>query len=157
MTREVRKIERRRPLSDCLKLMEDGHAGSVVVVQEAKPIGIFTERDLVMKIARHGPEILNKPIKDVMTQPVTTILPTATVWDAITLMGRNNIRRLPVVESGKLVGIVTERDIFRLILGQQNLLLEAISESLPAATREQIKGTMGHIGLERPPARSSRT
>src|SRR5208337_214738 len=57
--------------------------------------------------------------------------------------GRLGIRRLPVVEEGKLVGILTERDIFRLILSQQSLLLEAVSESMPAATRDQLRGIVG--------------
>jgi CBS domain-containing protein len=56
-----------------------------------------------------------------------------------------------VVEEGKLVGILTERDIFRLILSQQSLLLEAVSESMPAATRDQLRGIVGHFGPEKLP------
>jgi len=85
---------------------------------------------------------------------LTIISPGATIWDAITLMGSAGIRRLPVVENGHLVGILTERDVLRLILAQQNLLLESVSESFPAATRERVRGIAGHFGLERPPGRA---
>jgi CBS domain-containing protein len=90
-----------------------------------------------------------------MNKPMMIISPGATIWDAITLMGRADIRRLPVVENGHLIGILTERDVFRLILAQQNLLLESVSESFPAATKEQLRGIAGHFGLERPPGRAA--
>ena len=91
----------------------------------------------------------------VMSKPLTIISPVATIWDALTLMGRADIRRLPVVENGRLIGILTERDVFRLILSQQNLLLESVSESFPTATQEQFRGIAGQFGLERPPGRAS--
>jgi CBS domain-containing protein len=90
-----------------------------------------------------------------MSKPLTIISPGATIWDAVTLMGRADIRRLPVVENGRLVGILTERDVFRLILSQQSLLLESVSESIPATTREQLKGLAGHFGLGPAPSRAS--
>lgn len=152
MTKQVKTIEGSRPLLDCVKIMRDSNIGSLVVVEEGKPIGIFTERDLIRKTAE-GPESLGAPMVKLMSQPLTTISTTATIWDAITLMGRLNIRHLPAVQNGKLVGILTERDVLRLILAQQSLLLESVSESLPATTREQLAAMVGRLGIERPPAR----
>lgn len=146
MTRRVLTIQADRPLSDCVRMMRDAKIGCVVVVESEKPVGIFTERDLIRQIANQGAESLNQAMTQVMTRPLATILPAATVWDAIALMGRLGIRRLPVVENEKLVGILTERDVFRLILSQQNLILEAVSESMPAATREQLRGLVDHFG-----------
>ena len=131
--------------------MKEAKVGCLVVVDAEKPVGIFTERDLIRVIVEHGADSLNESMEKVMTKPLTTILPAATIWDAISLMGRLGIRRLPVVEEGKLVGILTERDIFRLILSQQSLLLEAVSEAMPAATREQLLDMLGHFGPERLP------
>jgi len=156
MTRNVKTIEATKTLSDCIKMMRDANIGSLVVVgKDQTPVGIFTERDLVKRIAEKGHGVLGLGMSQVMSTPLTIISPVATIWDAVTLMGRADIRRLPVVENGHLVGILTEKDVFRLILAQQNLLLESVSESLPTATREQLRGIAGQFGLERPPGRAA--
>ncbi|HYB03776.1 MAG TPA: CBS domain-containing protein [Nitrososphaerales archaeon] len=149
MMKQVRTIDVTKPMSECVKLMEEHNIGSVIVVDHESPVGIFTERDLVKMIA--GKKELNLKMSQVMSKPLTTISSTATLWDAISLMGRANIRRLPVVEKGKLVGIFTERDLFRLIIQRQNLILESVAEYLPAMTREQLKELVSQLGTERPP------
>jgi CBS domain-containing protein len=155
MTKDVKTIDAAKPLADCVKMMGDADIGSLVVVgKDQTPVGIFTERDLVKKVAQKGHAVLSLPMAQVMSKPLTIISPVATIWDALTLMGRAGIRRLPVVENGRLVGILTERDVFRLILARQSLLLESVSESLPTATREQLKGMAGRFGLETPPGRA---
>jgi len=151
MMRNVLTIGAERPLSEGVKLMKEAKVGCIVVLEMERPVGIFTERDLVREVAERGVEVLNRQMDKVMSRPLATILPKASVWDAIALMGRLGIRRLPVVEKGKLVGILTERDIFRLILSQQHLLLESVSESMPAATREQFRGAVGLFGPEKLP------
>ncbi len=156
MTKDVKTIEATKPLADCVKIMGDANIGSVVVVGKDKtPVGIFTERDLVRKMAEKGHGILALPMAQTMSKPLTIISPVATIWDALTLMGRAGIRRLPVVENGRLVGILTERDVFHLILARQSLLLESVSESLPTATREQLKDMTQRFGLGSPPGRAS--
>jgi len=156
MTKDVKTLEATKALADGVKMMRDANIGSLVVVgKDQTPVGIFTERDLVKKMAEKGHGVLALPMAQVMSKPLTIISPVATIWDAVTLMGRANIRRLPVVENGHLVGILTERDVFRLILAQQSLLLETVSESLPAATREQLRGISGRLGLGGPPGRAS--
>ncbi len=154
MTRQVRTIEGSRLLIECVRIMRDANIGSIVVLgSDDKPVGIFTERDLIRRMADR-PESLELPMSQVMSKPLTTISPSATIWDAITLMGRSNIRRLPVVDKEKkLVGILTETDVFRLILSQQTLLLESISESIPVGTREKLKEMVDRLGMGKPPAR----
>ena len=152
MRKDVRTVEGTRPLLESVKSMRDADIGCIIVLENGKPVGIFTERDLVRKVAE-GADILKVTTAQVMSRPLTTISSTASLWDAITLMGRQKIRRLPVIENGKLIGILTERDLFRLILSQQSLLLESVSESLPLAAREQLKGITGALGIEKPPAR----
>jgi CBS domain-containing protein len=152
MTKKVWTIEGNMRLVDCVSIMKGADVGSLVVVEQGRPIGIFTERDLVRRIAESA-DTLGLPMVQVMSKPLTTIAPSATVWDAITLMGKLNIRRVPVVENGKLVGVLTERDVLRLVLSQQSLLLESVSESILTTTREQLKAIVGRLGVERPPAR----
>jgi CBS domain-containing protein len=152
MTTQVKTIATTKPVVECIKIMKEADIGSVVVVDDAKPIGIFTERDLVKRIGEKL-ENLGSPMSRVMTRPLITTVPTATVWDALVTMGKYDIRRLPVIQDRKLVGIVTERDIFRLILREQTMLLEAFSEYLPASAKENIAGAVGALGIGKPPSR----
>jgi CBS domain-containing protein len=152
MITEVKTIAPTKPVVECIKIMKDADIGSVVVVDDSKPIGIFTERDLVKRIGEKL-ENLCLTMSRAMTKPLITISPSATVWDALVLMGKFNIRRLPVIQDKRLAGIVTERDIFRLILKEQTVLLETFSEYLPVSARERIGGVVGALVIDRPPAR----
>lgn len=152
MAKEINTIEQGKALRDGVSSMKKSNVGCIIVLEGAKPIGIFTERDLLRKIA-DGPECLEWPMSRVMSKPLTVISPSATIWDAISLMGRLGIRRLPVVNKEKLVGILTEADVLRLVLSHQNLILESVSESIPVATREQLRSIAGHFELEKPPSR----
>lgn len=155
MTKEVKTAEGTKKVASVVKTMAEAKIGSIVVVGKDKtPVGIFTERDLVNKISERGADVLSMEISKVMSKPLTIISPSATIWDAVTLMGRAGIRRLPVVEDGRLIGILTERDVLKLILSQQNLLLESVSESFPVATREQMRGIAGQFGIGPPPGRA---
>jgi CBS domain-containing protein len=154
MTREVKTVTTTTPVVESIRKMKDSNIGSIVIIEDTRPVGIFTERDLVKKIAEKL-DTLGLPMAQVMSKPLVTISPTATVWDALILMAGHNIRRLPVLEGKKLVGIVTERDVFRLILAQQSLLLESVYESLPPSSRERLRGIVGALGIERPPTRVS--
>lgn len=157
MTKDVKTIDATKTVVDGIKMMRDANIGSLVVVgKDHSPVGIFTERDVVRKMAEKGHGFLALPMAQVMTKPLTIISPVATIWDAVTLMGRADIRRLPVVENGRLIGMLTERDVFRLVLAQQHLLLESVSESLPTATREQLRGIAGRLGLGSPPGRAAK-
>lgn len=149
MTKPVKTIETREPLFECVKLMKDANIGSLIVVESGKPVGIFTERDLVRKMADRI-ESLGLMMFQVMSRPLITISPSASVWDALTLMGRHNIRRLPVFESKKLVGILTERDVFRLIFNQQMLILESVYESIPISARERLEVIADTLALDIP-------
>ena len=139
MVKNVKTVEVSAPLSECVKLMFDSKIGSLVIVQNGTPVGIFTDKDLVRAVAS-GAQDLGVNIASSMSKPLTTISSKATLMDAITLMGKLGIRHLLVVDSGRLAGIVSARDVFRLILSQQSLLLESVGEQLPVRTREQLRG-----------------
>lgn len=93
------------------KLMAERGVGSIVVVKGKKPVGILTERDLLMKVL--GPDLKPSRIKvgKIMSSPLTTVGPDTDITEAARLMAKNRIRRLPVVERGNLVGILSASDI----------------------------------------------
>ena len=125
MTRAVKTIEGRKSVEDSIKLMRENDIGCVIVTEKETPLGMFTERDLLRKVAE-DPDNLHLVMTDAMSKPLKTILPTATIWEAIEVMNNSKIRHLPVVDGEKLVGILTQRDILRLFFSHKDLLLAGI-------------------------------
>lgn len=126
MTKEVKTVESDGTFEDSVRVMVANDIGCVVVTSESSPVGMFTERD-VLRRAAQGQERLSLAMRDVMSTPLVTIAPTATIWDAIETMNDKKIRHLPVVEKGALVGILTQKDLLRLFFSYKELLLSAIN------------------------------
>ncbi len=92
-----------------LRMLEED-VGSVAVCEAGKLVGIFTERD-VLRLAGEGTPLDEVRIADVMTTEVTTVTADVSVTDAASLMGERRIRHLPVVEDGRLLGMIGIRDV----------------------------------------------
>ena len=97
-------------MSTVLRTMVKSKVGSVVVVDKGKPIGIITERDITRMVAK-GKNVRSMTVQKAMSKHPVTIPRSEEVADAVVAMLRKDIRRLPVMEGEKLVGMVTERDI----------------------------------------------
>ena len=97
-------------VADALRAMIDRDIGAVVVVEDGRPVGVFTERDVSRRILDDR-ELLVRTVGDVMSTPVVSVAPTDEVVFIFGLMTGKRIRRLPVVEGDRLVGIITERDL----------------------------------------------
>lgn len=89
--------------------------GSIVVLEGKAPVGIVTERDVTRLVAK-GNRALKAAAKKVMSKLRVTAAPETSVQHAFELMLQNKVRRLPVLDNGKLVGIVTEKDLMRWVL-----------------------------------------
>lgn len=92
------------------KLMAERGVGSIIIAKSKKPLGILTERDLLMKVVSVDLKPSNVRVGKVMSTPIITIDPNADITEAARVMIRNKIRRLPVIERGKLIGILTASD-----------------------------------------------
>ncbi len=93
------------------KLMAERGVGSIIIVKKKKPIGILTERDLLMKVVSLDLKPSKVKVGKIMSSPITTIAPDVDMTEAARMMAHSKIRRLPVVERGVLVGILTASDI----------------------------------------------
>jgi CBS domain-containing protein len=96
--------------AEAIRLMIDARVGSVLVVDGLEPVGIFTERD-VLKLAGAGASFDTTLLRDVMTANLVTVSAEDNVLATAQLMGEKNLRHLPVVEGGNLVGIVSIKDV----------------------------------------------
>lgn len=111
MTPDVITTDVRRTVLDAARVMKERGVGCLVVMSKGEIAGIITERDIVIKVVATGLDPRMVRIEDFMSKPVITISPEATIAEASKIMATNGIRRLPVIKDGKLVGIVTERDV----------------------------------------------
>lgn len=111
MTRDVVTIDIKNDVLHLAQKMLSFDVGSVIVTDKKQPVGIVTERDIVRKIISMNLKPEDISIKELMTTPLITILATEDVTDTMHKMVKMEIRRLPVVENAKLVGIVTDTDL----------------------------------------------
>ena len=135
MTRNVKTAEESQNIKSVAKVMVENGIGSVVITGDRKadfPLGIITERDLVRHVASNSSISV---ARDVMSRPVITIDSNSSLKDAIQTMQLKDIRRLPVIEKGKMVGIITDKDIFSAIARSQSLVESFLSESLKVEFR----------------------
>lgn len=112
MTKEVVAVAPGDPVRAAVREMVDHEIGSVVVAEGARPVGMFTERDLARRIL-DDPGLLDRPVEEIMSAPVVSTEPDVEIVAAFDLMNAKQVRRLPVVEGARLVGVVTERDLLR--------------------------------------------
>lgn len=110
MTRDVAVALAGDPMEVVIRGMADRDIGAIVVVEGERPIGIVTERDVLRHIL-DAQDLRTRPVTDVMSAPAVTIGAGAEIVAAFELMNAEGIRRLPVVEGERLVGIVTDRDL----------------------------------------------
>ena len=125
MHKDVVTIRPNLSLREASKIMSKFGIGSLVVVEDENLVGIITSTDIIKAIAE-GKDVDNTLVSEVMSKDVITVDPDESLEEAVEKMMERNIKRLPVVEGGKLVGIITASDIIvvepKLIEGIANLL-----------------------------------
>ena len=109
-----------------LQLMAENNVGSVVVSVGGRMVGIFTERDYCRKIILMGRSSLDTPIDEIMTKKMITVHPDQTLEECLELMTNHYIRHLPVEDDGKLVGVVSMRDVMSAIISTKEDRIERL-------------------------------
>jgi len=95
---------------EAAKMMEDTDVGALVVMENNQPVGIITDRDFAIKVVAHAyPR--DTPARRIMSHPITFIGPHATLWVAAELMNSCKLRKLPVIDDDKVIGIITATDL----------------------------------------------
>lgn len=104
-------VDASQTVLDALKVMADAHIGAILVTENGKIIGIYTERDYLYKGEIEGRSAKDTKIKDVMVAKMITVTNETTVEQCMGLMRQYRIRHLPVVEKDQLIGLVSMRDV----------------------------------------------
>ena len=114
MSGQVLTVDEGRSISESTELMMNKNSSAVVVTQEQRPKGIFTERDLLKRVINKVPDITKTPVREVMTAPVISMPRTTHIGDVLAEMYRRDIRNMPVKgDREELLGIVSMPDVLR--------------------------------------------
>jgi len=115
MKSPVVTIDSESPVTEVAKVMAKHHVGGIVVTIEGKPGAMVTERDILEKVVATGADASKTSVGRIMSKPLITASEDLSIIEAIMLMRRKKVRRLPILEEGRLIGIVTERDLLKAI------------------------------------------
>ncbi len=110
MTKSVIAVDSSLTVNEAAKMMEDAKVGAIIVMETNTPMGIITDRDFAVKIVAHAYQITT-PVKQIMSTPLIAIGPDESVWMVADLMYTRGIRKLPVIEDDKVIGIITSTDL----------------------------------------------
>ena len=98
---------------DAVALLSEKRIGALPVLDNGEVAGIFSERDVLNELHKHGPAMLDLRVADVMTSPPVTVEPETAVLSALSLMTRRRIRHLPVMKDGRMVGFISIGDLVK--------------------------------------------
>lgn len=116
MTKPVVTIDKNSSVRRAAEIMSEKGIGCIVVTDKKKPVGIATERDILQRVVAKGLDASKLEMKSIMSKPLVTVKGNTSIIDAIRVMEKNKMRRLLVMERGKLVGIVTQRDLIHALV-----------------------------------------
>jgi len=151
MTRSPIEVSQDISIYECAKLMKEKDIGSVLVKKGKELTGILTEEDLVYKVVAEAKNVKKTKVKDIMVTRLIVIEPNKDIYNALIKMSNNNIRRLPVVEKNKLVGILTMKDILKIepelfeIIANRYILREEESKPIADFEKQDICQICGEL------------
>jgi CBS domain-containing protein len=119
-------IAPRATIYEALQLMADKNAGALMVVEDGRLMGIFSERDYARKIILQGRSSLDTTVETIMTRDVVSVYPDDTVEACMTLMTNARQRHLPVFEGDQLIGVVSIGDVVKHLLSEQELTIQQL-------------------------------
>ena len=111
---------------DALKLMAEKSIGALVVTEGEQVVGIITERDYARKIILMARSSKETPVRDIMTSSVMYVRPDQACEECMVLMTENRLRHFPVMEGGKLIGLVSIGDLVKDIISEQKFIIEQL-------------------------------
>ena len=130
MQKNVITIEKTKKAQDAAIILKDKEISFLVVINDNKPIGIVSERDIVRKIVADNKESQSTPLETIMSNNFKWVEPNASIESAVQKMLNNNIRRLVVLEDGELAGVITQTDLTEFL--RSKILINATIENIEA-------------------------
>ena len=128
MTEEPRSIDASASVVEAARLMREQHIGSLPVTEDERLVGMITDRDITTRVVAESAVLETTSVGDVYSRDLISVEPNSDLEEALRLMARHQVRRLPVVEDDRLVGMVAQADIALKEKERTGELVGAISE-----------------------------
>lgn len=113
---------------DAITVMAAREVGALLVIEGGTPLGIITERDYARKIILQGRASRETAVREVMSEGLITVRPEQNITECMELMTEKRIRHLPVLDGGKLVGVVSIGDVVKVVISNQASMIEQLEE-----------------------------
>ena len=115
---------------EALQLLAEQNVGALLVFEAEELLGIFSERDYARKVLLKGKFSKDTPVREVMTTGVFTVSPDDSIEQCMDMMTKMNVRHLPVLQAGRVVGIISIGDIVRKIISEQRSTINMLERSI---------------------------
>ena len=124
--RAIFSVEPQAPVLEAIRAMAAHHVGALLVMQADTLAGIVSERDYARKVILLGRSSADTPVRDIMSFPVITVSPDDTVQTCMQLMTDKRVRHLPVIDGGRVVGMVSIGDLVKAVIAEQQAQIEQL-------------------------------
>jgi CBS domain-containing protein len=124
--RAVFSVGPETPVLEAIRAMAEHHVGALLVMSGEVLAGIVSERDYARKVILRGRSSSDTPVRDIMTSPVLTVSPETSVEQCMQLVTDKRVRHLPVVEAGRVIGMVSIGDLVKAVIAEQQQQIEQL-------------------------------
>jgi CBS domain-containing protein len=124
--RQVFSIAPGAAVLEAIRMMAERHVGALLVMEGESLSGIISERDYARKVILKGRSSADTPVRDIMSAPVITVPPEATVEKCMQIMTERRVRHLPVIEGARVIGMVSIGDLVKAVIAQQQQHIEQL-------------------------------
>ena len=131
MEKNVITIQHDKTVHDAAQILKDKEISFLVIMKEGNPVGVVSERDIVRKIAAENRVPSSVQLEEIMSKNFRWVLPDTEIEDAVQKMLNNNIRRLIILDDGKLSGVITQTNLTEFL--RNKLLINGTIEKLESA------------------------
>ncbi|MDE1961651.1 MAG: CBS domain-containing protein [Xanthomonadaceae bacterium] len=120
----IHAIDPDKPVLDAIRMMADKYIGALLVMRDGKLVGIVSERDYARKVILKGRSSADTPVREIMSESVLTVAPGDSVNHCMKLVTDKRVRHLPVVDGGRVIGVVSIGDLVKAVIEDQAQELE---------------------------------
>lgn len=124
--RALYTIEPEDPVLEAVRMMADHHVGALLVMRGTELAGIVSERDYARKVVLLGRSSAETPVWQIMSSPVTTVALDNSVQDCMRVMTERHIRHLPVIDGGRVIGMISIGDLVKAVIEEQQQTIEQL-------------------------------
>lgn len=124
--RAVYSLGAEEPVLEAIELMAEHHVGAMLVMQGESLVGIVSERDYARKVVLLGRSSSETPVWQIMSSPVITVTPEQSVDDCMRIVTEKRVRHLPVVQGGRVMGVVSIGDLVKAVIEDQQRTIEQL-------------------------------